>query len=81
MLCDDKSNTLDSGRIAVQQADSWGKTVVLRDGIDTESKGEAWGHYLSSADAGIDSDSEFGAGKMYVSLVRDQTAKYVVNLS
>ena len=43
MLRDDKSNTLDSGRIFVQQADSWGKTVVLRDGIDTESIGRGMG--------------------------------------
>ena len=53
-----KPNTLDRDRIVVPAGwDSWGKIVVLRDGFDAKAWGEAWERDLSSADAGIDSDS------------------------
>jgi hypothetical protein len=70
-----KPNTLDRDRIVVPAGwDSWGKIVVLRDGFDAKAWGEAWERDLSS-DAGIDSDSDDGARKMYASLVQDQGPK------
>jgi dynein light intermediate chain 1 len=47
---------------------------VLRDGFDAKAWGEAWEHDLSS-DAGVDSDDDDGARKMYASLVQDQGPK------
>ncbi|KAN0140374.1 Dynein light intermediate chain (DLIC) domain containing protein [Lactarius tabidus] len=70
-----KPNTLDRDRIVVPAGwDSWGKIVVLRDGFDAKAWGEAWERDLSS-DAGIDSNSDDGARKMYASLVQDQGPK------
>ncbi|KAH9036025.1 dynein light intermediate chain-domain-containing protein [Lactarius deliciosus] len=70
-----KPNTLDRDRIVVPAGwDSWGKIAVLRDGFDAKAWGEAWEHDLSS-DAGIETDGEASARKLYVSLVQDQGPK------
>ncbi|KAN0140396.1 hypothetical protein V8E53_001605, partial [Lactarius tabidus] len=70
-----KPNTLDRDRIVVPAGwGSWGKIVVLRDGFDAKAWGEAWGRDLSS-DAGVESDGDDGARKMYVSPVQDQGPK------
>ena len=55
--CYCRQNTLDNGCIIVRRWDSWGKIVVqsIRRG--------AWRRDPSSADPGIDSDSDSGAGQ------------------
>ncbi|KAN0140427.1 hypothetical protein V8E53_001636 [Lactarius tabidus] len=45
--------------------------VALRDGFSAKAWGEAWECDLSS-DVGIDSDSDDGARKMYITLVQDR---------
>ena len=47
-----------------RMGDNRGKLAVLRDGFDIKAWGEAWEHDLSS-DAGIDTDDEAGAPKLF----------------
>ena len=72
-----KTNTLDRDRIVVPAGwDSWGKIVVLRDGFDAKSWGEAWERDVDM-DA-TDTVGTQGAKVLYSSLVPDQGTK--VNL-
>ena len=69
-----RTNTLDRDRVVVPAGwDSWGKIVVLREGFDAKSWGEAWERDVDM-DA-TDTVGTQGAKTLYSSLVPDQGTK------
>lgn len=74
-----RTNTLDRDRIVVPAGwDSWGKIVVMRDGFDAKSWGEAWERDVDMDAA--DTVGTQGARALYSSLVPDQGTKVCFRL-
>lgn len=74
-----RTNTLDRDRIVVPAGwDSWGKIVVLREGFDAKSWGEAWER---DVDMDVtDTVGAQGAKALYSSLVPDLGAKVYLHI-
>lgn len=69
-----RPNTLDRDRIVVPAGwDSWGKIIVLREGFEAKSWGEAWDTDIETREG--ENEEASGAKRIYRSLIPDQGEK------
>lgn len=69
-----RPNTLDRDRIIVPAGwDSWGKIIVLREGFEAKSWGEAWDTDIETRDG--ENEEASGVKRIYRSLIPDQGEK------
>ncbi|KAI6034590.1 dynein light intermediate chain-domain-containing protein [Pisolithus microcarpus] len=69
-----RPNTLDRDRIIVPAGwDSWGKIIVLREGFEAKSWGEAWDTDIETREG--ENEEASGAKRIYRSLIPDQGEK------